>query len=102
MDRWQAAHACPPGRPSSNGRMAGMTARPTTETGTSPAEPTGRAHAELWFDPTCPWAWMTSRWIGEVERIRDVDVRWSVMSLSVLNEGRELPTGYQARLRRAG
>jgi 2-hydroxychromene-2-carboxylate isomerase len=78
-----------------------MTASPTSETGTSTVEPTGRMHAELWFDPTCPWAWMTSRWILEVERVRDVDVRWSVMSLSVLNEGRELPPAYQERMRRA-
>lgn len=60
-----------------------------------------RAHAEFWFDPTCPWAWMSSRWMMEVQRVREVDVTWSVMSLSVLNEGRELPPDYQALMDRA-
>ncbi len=57
--------------------------------------------ADFWFDPICPWAWMTSRWMGEVEQVRPVTARWHIMSLAVLNEGRDLPADYRAMMDKA-
>lgn len=57
---------------------------------------------DFWFDPSCPWAWMTSRWLGEVATLRDLEVSWHVMSLAVLNENRtDLDEHYTKFLPRA-
>jgi 2-hydroxychromene-2-carboxylate isomerase len=62
-------------------------------------EPT---RVDFWFDPICPWAWITSRWMLEVQKVRPVTTTWHVMSLSVLNEAKEdLPERYREGMRTA-
>jgi 2-hydroxychromene-2-carboxylate isomerase len=56
---------------------------------------------DFWFDPSCPWAWMTSRWVDEVAKHRDLDVTWHIMSLAVLNEDKDVSESYRAFFPRA-
>ncbi len=69
-------------------------------TSTSDSTRTARDTADFWFDPLCPFAWITSRWMLEVEQVRDVQVRWRVMSLYFLNKDRDLNPDYQTRVAR--
>ena len=54
--------------------------------------------ADFWFDPLCPFAWITSRWMLEVEQVRDVEVHWHVMSLAYLNQDKDIPDEYREML----
>ena len=60
---------------------------------------------QFWFDPLCPWAWITSRWMLEVEQVRPVQADWRIMSLAYLNlvqhEGKGLSEEYVARMSKA-
>jgi len=72
---------------------------------TEVADTPARTAADFWFDPLCPWAWITSRWMLEVEQVRPVTTRWHVMSLAYLNliqhEGEGLTEEYRQRMERA-
>jgi hypothetical protein len=61
---------------------------------------TEKIPVDLWFDPSCPFAWVTSRWLLEVEKVRPIQPRWRQMSLYFLNEDKDVPTDYLARAAR--
>jgi len=73
-----------------------------TEHSTEGRNPTSvapdREVADFWFDPTCPWAWMSSRWLLEVERVRPVRASWHVMSLAYLNSDKDVSDDYREML----
>src|SRR5262245_1526684 len=78
----------------------------STDTGTSAgrhaaSQPVPAVVADFWFDPLCPWAWMTSRWMLEVEKVRPVKTSWHVMSLAYLNQDKDIPDEYREMLKPA-
>jgi len=67
-------------------------------TSTTTTDPTP---IDFWFDPICPWAWITSRWVLEVEKVRPIAARWHIMSLAYLNSEKDIPEDYRTRLEAA-
>ena len=70
----------------------------STDFPTSLTTTTAKETVDFWFDPLCPWAWLTSRWMLEVEKVRPVETIFHVMSLSVLNEDKDVDKSYRKML----
>jgi 2-hydroxychromene-2-carboxylate isomerase len=72
----------------------------STDTTTPSATTTAKETVDFWFDPLCPFAWITSRWMLEVEKVREVETKFHVMSLSVLNADKDVDQSYRDMLER--
>jgi protein-disulfide isomerase-like protein with CxxC motif len=69
-----------------------------TQTHETTDDRTGRTPVDFWFDPLCPWAWMSSRWLLEVEKVRPIAPSFHVMSLAYLNSDKDIPDSYREML----
>jgi predicted DsbA family dithiol-disulfide isomerase len=65
------------------------------------SDPRGLTPVDFWFDPLCPWAWMSSRWLLEVEKVRPIAPSFHVMSLAYLNSDKDIPDSYRETLKPA-
>ena len=76
-----------------------MTSTMTTTGDETAQTGSGRERVDFWFDPACPFCWITSRWIVETEKVRNIDAHFHVMSMAVLNETTEVSDDYREKLR---
>ena len=104
----RAENEVKPAKPSKKARRR-MTAEAKSEGRTRPVQPViTQPHAarvpatltsvvDFWFDPTCEWSWLTSRWLLDVQEVRPIKIVFHLLSLSVLDEGRDLPPETRSR-----
>lgn len=55
-------------------------------------------HVTQWFDVSCPFAWMTAKWLKEAKAVRGFELEFSPMSLSILNDGADIPADYGRKM----